>query len=141
MKSGRQRRAEISVKRKNRAAKRQPETKLSEPKPYRIIPVNEALLAPNNSYGVPAFVSRGHYIDLPFRCVECKRDEIWTGTQQKWWYEVAKGFAYSMAIRCRSCRRKERARREEARRVHVEGLAKKQRDEMNFPDGSRTSNK
>ena len=125
MKSGKQRRAEISAKRKKRTAKRTPQGTLSEPAPYRMIPVNEALLAPNNSYGVPDFVRRGSYIDLPFRCVDCGTEEIWTGTQQKWWYEVAKGFAYSTAIRCRSCRRKERERRDEARRIHVEGLAKK----------------
>lgn len=126
MKSGKQRRAEISAKRKKRAAQRQPEAKLAEPAPYRMIGVNEALLAPNNSYGVPDFVRRGYYIDLPFRCVDCGTEEIWTGTQQKWWYEVAKGFAYSAAIRCRSCRRKERERRDEARRIHLDGLAKKE---------------
>jgi hypothetical protein len=125
MKSGKQRRAEIVAKRKQRAAKRQPQGKLPEPTPYRMIPVNEALLAPNNSYGVPDFVKRGYYVDLAFRCVDCGTEEIWTGTQQKWWYEVAKGFASSTAIRCRSCRRKERERRDEARRIHLEGLAKK----------------
>jgi len=125
MKSGKQRRAEISAKRKKRAAKRQPKPESAAPAPYRMIPVNEALLAPNNSYGAPDFVRRGYYIDLSFRCVDCGTQEIWTGTQQKWWYEVAKGFAYSAAIRCRSCRRKERERRDEARRLHLEGLAKK----------------
>lgn len=125
MKSGKQRRAEIVAKRKQRAGKRQPQGKLPEPTPYCMIPVNEALLAPNNSYGVPDFVRRGYYVDLAFRCVDCGTEEIWTGRQQKWWYEVAKGFAYSTAIRCRSCRRKERERRDEARRIHLEGLAKK----------------
>ena len=128
MKSGKQRRAEISAKRKKRTAKRTPQGTLSEPAPYRMIPVNEALLAPNNSYGVPDFVRRGSYIDLPFRCVDCGTEEIWTGTQQKWWYEVAKGFVYSSAIRCRSCRRRERERRDEARRVHLEGVKQKRRD-------------
>jgi hypothetical protein len=125
MKSGKQRRAEISAKRKQRAAHREPQGKLPEPAPCRMIPVNASLLAPNNSYGAPDFVRRGYYIDLPFRCVDCGTEEIWTGTQQKWWYEVAKGFVYSTAIRCRSCRRKKRARRDEARRVHVAGFAKR----------------
>jgi Probable zinc-ribbon domain len=89
-------------------------------------PVNEELLAPNNSYGAPDFVRRGYYVDQPFKCVDCGKEEIWTGSQQKWWYEVAKGFAYSTAIRCRLCRRKERARREAARRVHLEGIARKE---------------
>lgn len=96
--------------------------------PYRMIPVNEQLLAPNNSYGVPDFVRRGYYIDRPFRCVDCGTEEVWTGTQQKWWYEVAKGFVYSSAVRCRACRRRERARRDEARRVHLEGLARKRKE-------------
>lgn len=95
--------------------------------PYRMIPVNESLLAPNNSYGVPDFVQRGYYIDRAFRCVDCGAEDVWMGTQQKWWYEIAKGFVYSTAVRCRACRRKERARREEARRIHLEGLARKQK--------------
>jgi Probable zinc-ribbon domain len=89
------------------------------------VPVNEQLLAPNNSYGAPDFVRRGYYTDIPFRCVDCGKEEIWTGTQQKWWYEIAKGFVYSTAIRCRACRRKERDRRANARRVHLEGKARK----------------
>ena len=84
--------------------------------------MNEALLAPCNNYGVPGFVRRGYYMDLPFRCVDCGKEEIWTGSQQKWWYEVAKGFVYSTAVRCRSCRRKQRERRAQARRVHLAGV-------------------
>jgi len=60
-----------------------------------------------------------------FRCADCGKEEVWTGSQQKWWYEIAKGFVYSSAVRCRACRRKERARRDEARRVHLEGIARK----------------
>ena len=93
--------------------------------PDRLIPVNEALLAPNNSYGVADFVTRGFYVDMPFRCVDCGKEEVWTGSQQKWWYEVAKGFMYSSAIRCRACRRKKRERRQEARRAHLEGILRK----------------
>jgi putative zinc ribbon protein len=127
MKSAKQRRAEIAAKRKKRAAKR--ETSLDavapQPAPYRMIPVNENLLAPNNSYGAPEFVSRGYYVDIPFCCVACGKQEVWTGSQQKWWYEVAKGFVYSTAVRCRPCRRKERMRRAGARRIHLEGMARK----------------
>jgi putative zinc ribbon protein len=89
--------------------------------------VNPAALAPNKSYGAPAFVYRGYYVDVPFRCKDCGKDEIWTATQQKWWYEVAKGFAYSTATRCRPCRRKDQARRTEARRTHLDGVARKPR--------------
>lgn len=95
--------------------------------PSKRLPVNEALLAPNNSYGVPDFVSRGYYTDLPFRCVDCGKEEIWTGSQQKWWYEVAKGFVYSTAVRCRSCRRRERERQAEARQILLSGMPQKAR--------------
>jgi hypothetical protein len=93
--------------------------------PGRFAPVNADLLAQYNSYGVPKFVERGYYIDIPFRCADCGKDEVWTGWQQKWWYEVAKGYVYSTATRCRKCRRVEQARRAESRRAHIEGIAKK----------------
>jgi hypothetical protein len=128
MKSGKQRRAEIDAKRKRKAAKRQAATKEEEERRLRPVlgpPVNEELLAPNNSYGAPQFVQRGYYVDIPFRCVDCGNEEVWTGTQQKWWYEVAKGFVYSTAVCCRPCRRREQARRADARRVHLEGVAQK----------------
>ena len=129
MKSGKQKRVEIKAKRKQQAAKiqmhnKQPERRLPPvPRP----PVNESLLAPNNSYGAPDFVYRGYYVDRPFRCVDCGKEEVWTGTQQKWWYEVAKGFVYTSAIRCRLCRRKKREQSDESRRVHLEGLERKAR--------------
>lgn len=129
MKSGKQRRAEIIGKRIKRASKRAAMVRAAELKTNssRFVPVNDTLLGPYNSYGVPDFVSRGYYIDLPFRCVDCGKEEIWTGSQQKWWYEVAKGFVYSTAIRCRSCRRRERKRRADARRVHLSGVAQRSR--------------
>jgi len=83
------------------------------------------LLAPDNSYGAPAFVARGYYIDLDFECVDCKSEELWRATQQKWWYEVAKGNVWTLARRCRACRRAKRDESAEARRVHLEGVARK----------------
>jgi len=129
MKSGKQKRVEIRAKRKQKATKRQAVIKETGRRLRPVLgpPVNELLLAPNNSYGAPDFVYRGYYVDRPFRCVDCDKEEVWTGTQQKWWYEVAKGFAYSTAIRCRLCRREERQRRDEARRVHLAGLERKAR--------------
>jgi hypothetical protein len=138
MKSGKQRRAEIGARRRLKAAKPQTVAKEQERRfrPMLVVPVNEELLAPNNSYGAPDFVRRGYYVDIPFRCVDCGKEEIWTGTQQKWWYEVAKGFVYSTAIRCRACRRKERDRRAEARRVHSEGMARKRQGTRAKPRNS-----
>lgn len=90
------------------------------------VQVEPTALAPDGSYGVPDFVQRGYYLDLPFTCKECSKAEIWTAIQQKWWYEVVKGSVWTTALRCRPCRQRERERRNEARRVHLEGLARKQ---------------
>lgn len=124
MKSGKQRRAELEARRTARQEKNtQPARRSTSAAPA--VSVNPELLVPSNSYGMPAFVLRGFYEDVPFRCVDCGKAEVWTAAQQKWWYEVAKGNVESRATRCRPCRRRERARRDEARRVHLEGVARK----------------
>jgi len=64
------------------------------------IPADVTKQLPNNSYSPPLY-----YEDTPFVCVDCGKEEIWTATQQKWWYEVAKGTIYSRAVRCRACRK------------------------------------
>ncbi|MDX2219171.1 MAG: zinc-ribbon domain containing protein [Burkholderiales bacterium] len=87
--------------------------------------VNASLLRPTNSYGTPDFVERGHYLDMPFRCKDCGKEEIWTATQQKWWYEQAQGDVWTVATRCRPCRRNERRRKAEAERTRQAGLALK----------------
>ena len=68
------------------------------------VAVNRQALAPHNSYGEADFVMRGFYIDQPFECMGCGKAEVWTAEQQKWWYEVAKGYAFSTARCCRACR-------------------------------------
>lgn len=55
---------------------------------------------PNNSYASKPL----YYSDIEFECDTCGRREVWTATQQKWWYEVAKGSLYTTAKRCRACR-------------------------------------
>ena len=127
MKSNKQRRTEIVEKRRLRAATA---LKLKGGEPRREViggtaPCNPESLAPSNSYGRPAFVERGYYMDVLFKCGDCGKEEIWRATQQKWWYEVAKGNVETRAKRCNSCRRIERERRNEARRVHLEGLERK----------------
>lgn len=87
--------------------------------------VNSLLLRPTNSYGTPDFVERGFYIDRTFYCKDCGKEETWTATQQKWWYESAKGDVWTIARRCRPCRRKERARKSAADQTRLEGLLKK----------------
>lgn len=94
----------------------------------RHVLVNPANLRPTNSYGTPEFVRRGHYVDLPFNCKSCGVAQVWTETQQKWWYESAKGDVWTIAVLCRPCRRRERARRAAARETHLAGLAVKRKE-------------
>ncbi len=128
VKSNKQRRTEILAHRKARAAK-SAVAQANDPRTLEgteeTAPCNPLLLAPFNSYGVPPFVARGYYADVAFRCAACGRQEVWRATQQKWWYEVAKGNVESRAKLCSACRRAERERRAEARRIHLEGVAKK----------------
>jgi putative zinc ribbon protein len=130
VKSNKQRRGEIQSRRQKQAAKqaalvRQDPRSLPSSAGAEEVPCNPALLAAYNSYGVPAFVARGHYVDTPFECISCGRQEVWRATQQKWWYEVAKGNVESRANRCNPCRRAARERSAQARKVHLQGVAAK----------------
>ncbi len=128
MKSNKQRRQEIKAQRRKRAerkARRAPVRPVD--RPVGVEPVTPALLRHNNSYGIPDFVQRGYYQDRPFRCKDCGKEEIWTAAQQQWWYEAAQGEVWTTAVRCRICRQQERERKMEARRIHLEGLAAKQK--------------
>ncbi|MBN8279151.1 MAG: zinc-ribbon domain containing protein [Gammaproteobacteria bacterium] len=81
------------------------------------IRVNPAALAPYKRK--PLFVARGHYLDEPFTCRDCGKPQVWTATQQKWWYEVMKAPVYMRASRCRPCRRAHRAAAERSRQLQV----------------------
>ena len=119
MKSGRQRREELQRKRAMKQEKA--EARAREQARKSQVVVNTALLRPTNSYSTPDFVERGYYIDRPFRCKDCGKAEVWTATQQKWWYESAKGDVWTVAIRCRPCRRRERERVAAARMTQARG--------------------
>jgi len=87
--------------------------------------VNIQNLRPTGSYDTPDFVKREFYVDQPFRCKDWGAEGIWTATQQKWWYETAKGDVWTTAVRCRPCRRRERERKAQARTTHTEGVSRK----------------
>jgi hypothetical protein len=127
--SNKQRRRQILALRRARAveeaAAKAREARKLDPPSFGTAPCNPELLAAYNSYGVPPFVERGYYLDTAFECAACGKQEVWRATQQKWWYEVAKGNVESRAKLCRSCRRAERERRAQARRVHLDGMARK----------------
>jgi hypothetical protein len=124
MKSNKQRRQEIKARRRKKAeamAALDTSDPASVRPPVGAVEADHAQLDHINTYGfLPLF-----YVDKPFTCRDCGAEEIWTAKQQKWWYEIAKGDINTTAIRCRPCRKKEQARKAEARRIHLEGIARK----------------
>ena len=75
----------------------------------------------NNTYGpLPLF-----YVDKLVVCKDCGKQEVWRADQQKWWYEVAKGHIDSKAVKCRDCRKQDREKKAIARKIHLEGIEKK----------------
>jgi Probable zinc-ribbon domain len=130
MKSGRQRRAEIKLRRQEKRLANSAKNKYLKGVsavnqydwPLGCVPVNPANLSPNNSYGIPEFIKRGIYVDMSFTCKHCVTPQIWTAQQQHWWYELAKGDVWTIAVLCRPCRIKERERKALARKIHLEGL-------------------
>lgn len=97
------------------------DTRYDKDIPHDAVMADPAELSHNNTYGMlPRF-----YVDRLVTCRQCGKEEVWPAERQKWWYEVAKGNINTQAVLCRACRAVERRRREEARRVHLEGLAKK----------------
>ena len=110
---------------------RRAEAKAEEHSSLHPTAVNIQNLAPDGSYSSPDFVNRGYYIDLPFTCQNCGKEQIWLATQQKWWYEVAKGGVWTKAKLCRPCRLAERRRREEAQQSARNGTEQKRNSKEN----------
>ena len=62
---------------------------------------DQSKLAHINTYGaLPEF-----YIDKPFECCDCRKEEIWKAADQKWYFEEAKGHIDARAVRCHDCRK------------------------------------
>ena len=132
MTSGKQKRATLKAKRAERDAKIASRVqndlgafRRAVGVPSGAVPCNPSLLAPDSSYGSPDYAERGYYLDALFECAGCRKIEVWTATQQKWWYEIAKGGVWTKATRCRPCRRKERERVNEARNRSADGREKR----------------
>ena len=121
MKSSKQRRLEIKEKRRKKAAKLNIDISIeTKPLPMGAVEADHNELIHNNTYSSFPFV----YIDKIFTCRDCGSDELWTAKQQKWWYEVAKGHIDSTAVRCRKCRDKIKAEKDEQKK-HMEEMANK----------------
>jgi hypothetical protein len=92
-----------------------------DPPPAGAVLADQTELAHNNTYDLlPKF-----YVDRAIVCRQCGTEEVWAAERQKWWYEVAKGNIFTDAVFCRSCRESKKVQKAEARRVHLEGVAKK----------------
>ena len=104
MKSNKQRRQEIKLRRIQRA-QRQARRATARPvdRPIGATTVTPALLRPTTSYGVPDFVRRGYYQDLPFaariavRRKSGRRNGSGGGTKSP-------RAMWTTATRCRACR-------------------------------------
>lgn len=118
MKSAKQKHDKSKTKKEKRAKKlAQQHIAMPTPRSVGSVAANPTAMAPSNSYSPPPLF----YVDRAFTCRDCRKNEVWAATQQKWWCEVAKGDLNSTAVRCRACRRKEQQRKAEARRIHLEG--------------------
>ena len=64
------------------------------------VAADPARLTHINTYGpLPEY-----YIDQPFTCRECGKQEIWKAADQKWYFEEAKGHIDAKAVECHACR-------------------------------------
>ncbi len=45
------------------------------------------------------------YVDQPFTCRVCGKQEIWKAHSQRWYYEEAKGHIDAKAVECHDCRK------------------------------------
>ncbi len=89
----------------------------------KVIPVDKSKIISRRA--IPSIPD--HYWDVSFTCKDCGKEELWTAKQQKRWQEEQGGEIEAIAIRCRDCRRKLKARREAARKVHFDGLVRKEK--------------
>ncbi|MDP4646649.1 MAG: zinc-ribbon domain-containing protein [Akkermansiaceae bacterium] len=68
------------------------------------------------------------YFDHEFACRNCGVVEVWTAKRQKQYYEEQQGEIEGRPIRCNTCRKIERERRDEVRRLQIEGMQKKTKE-------------
>lgn len=78
--------------------------------PADAIPVDPDLINLGGSYFCPRYFQAVH-----FTCSDCGAPQTWTAEDQRWYYETTGAPYYSIAKRCRECRRKEQNRKHLAR--------------------------
>jgi hypothetical protein len=131
IKSNKKRRAELKMQRDRRQVKAEVKARAERAADLRrrypessTAPVKIDLII-HSTFDMPDFVERGYYVDMPFTCKGCGKEEVWTATQQKWWYEVARGDIATRAVRCRPCRRRHREEKAAHRIKSEEGRLRK----------------
>jgi hypothetical protein len=78
------------------------------------IPADPSKLQHINTYGsLPEF-----YIDKPFRCRDCGKEEIWKAADQKGYYEETKAHIDATAVRCHVCRTARKKRNQKGETNH-----------------------
>jgi hypothetical protein len=138
MKSNKQKREELARRRGKKCQKEREQKRADElrrqwarVKAGKCLPMDRSKIRSRGNllFDSPPDDSRYPYFyeDIRFVCRDCGKAEVWTAQQQKWWHEEAGGDLEATAVRCRDCRTKERARKEEANRVREEGLARKRK--------------
>ena len=86
------------IREAKRVANLQPDQQRRHPS---AVAADPARLRHINTYGaLPEY-----YIDKPFRCRDCGKEEIWRAADQKWYFEEAKGHTDARAVRCHACRK------------------------------------
>jgi Probable zinc-ribbon domain len=133
LRSHHQRKYQKSRKPEVKKTKPQKGGKIARPVIREIVPPPGAIRADREKIFSNAWMVRipDYYEDITFTCMDCGAVGVWTAARQKWWYEVAGGDIQTTARRCKACRAKERARRDEARRVHLDGVRlKRQASEL-----------
>jgi hypothetical protein len=75
-----------------------PEMRRSHPSAVK---ADHSRLGHINTYGALP----DYYIDRPFKCRDCGKEEIWRAKDQQWYYEEAKGHIDATATRCHACRK------------------------------------
>ena len=100
----------------------------AEEVPVGAIPANVDLQASANTYCPKIF-----YLDRPFRCVGCGKQEIWTAEDQMYWHETMKGTIHTIPKRCRVCRKIAREKKAKHRERSVAGAAKKRANKAPEP--------
>ena len=100
MNSNKQKRKLLKAKRRQRAEK----IRLNnlQQMVYGRLKADHSKLGHINSYGgLPDY-----YDEIEFRCRVCGVFEIWTASQQKFYFEECKGHTSALAVCCKACRNK-----------------------------------